>query len=88
MQPFDELRIHRTVLQQMAEIRKANPGLAACLDAAFLKIKTGAVALEPHFLPGVLPDSVVRCGYRIFVTDLGRTGVVTGLQESSQDLLV
>ncbi len=84
MQPFDELRAEAEVLARMAQLRRANPSAARCLDKAFAEIKDGNLRL--HFLgtePGLHYTSA--CGYLLLVTDLGETGVIVGLTESPGD---
>lgn len=78
MQPFAELRATLDVLGRMADLRRLDPDAAACLDRAFGDIRHGRLALS-HF--GTEPELfwVEVCGWLIFVSDLGTTGVLVGL---------
>lgn len=88
MQPFSELRIHKLVLGQLAAMREVNPKLGDCLDNAFHEIRKGALRLSDPTHPTDLPRYTQACGYLIMVSDLGKTGVVTGLQpRASGELL-
>lgn len=90
MQPFDELRIHRRALRQLAAIRAQAPKTAECLDNAFLAIREGRLLIRGFPPYSELPGYATACSYVVLITDLGNTAVIVGLtpERPGEDQLI